>query len=341
MQIPPPRPVQLPGPDSLKVAKTLTAPAVAFGVARAPGTTRVFLGASDFKVSEADLAADKFVPKELYAHASYVTSVALAGTTLVSGGYDGKLVWFDTKANKKLRETDAHQRWVRKVVASPDGKTVASVADDMVCRLWDAASGAMVKELRGHAEKTPHHFSSMLYALTFSADGQYLATGDKTGHVVVWDVATGKEVAAVEAPVMYTWDPVQRRHSIGGVRALAFSPDGRLLAVGGTGKIGNIDHLEANGRVEVFDWRSKKSVAEMVTDKSKGLVNKLQFAPDGSWLFGCGGAGDGFVAFFDVAAKKVLRQEKMPMHAHDFTATDDFKSVVVAGHNKVVVCSMG
>ena len=48
--------------------------------------------------------------------------------------------------------------------------------------------------------------------------------GDKLGHVIVWDADTGEQVVAVDAPVMYTWDKVQRLHSIGGVRSLAFSP---------------------------------------------------------------------------------------------------------------------
>src|SRR6185295_18275697 len=102
--------------------------------------------------------------------------VALAGTTLVSGSYDGKLIWWDTAANKQIRTTDAHAKWIRKVIASPDGTLVASVADDMVCKLWDAASGKLVRELRGHKEMTPHHFTSMLYAVAFSADGKHLAT---------------------------------------------------------------------------------------------------------------------------------------------------------------------
>ncbi|MBX9627691.1 MAG: hypothetical protein K2X82_28085 [Gemmataceae bacterium] len=330
-----------PNPDTLKQVKSLDRPAAVFAVAAAPGSQRVYLASQDFKVYGADLAADKVEPKELYAHGSYVTGVALAGKHLVSGGYDRKLVWWDAEAGKEMRRVDAHGKWIRKVVASPDGKLVASVADDMACKLWDAASGKLVRDLRGHKEQTPHDFPSMLYAAAFSADGKRLATADKVGHVAVWEVESGKEVAAVEAPVMYTWDPVQRLHSIGGVRSVAFSPDGKLLAAGGTGKIGNIDHLEGKARVEVFDWSAGKRVAEFQSDKFNGLVNRLAFAPDGSWLLGAGGANEGFLLFFDAAAKKVLRQEKVPMHVHDFALSADAKSLVCVGHNRITTHTLG
>lgn len=330
-----------PNPESLKLVKDHGRPAIAFAVARVPGTGRVFLGSSDFKVCEGDLAAAKFESKDIYSHGSYVTSLALVGSTLVSGGYDGKLVWWDIEAKKEIRNHVAHAKWIRQVIASPDGKFFASVADDMVCRLWNTANGQLVRELRGHAEKTPHNFTSMLYAVAYSADGKYLATADKTAKVIVWDANTGAQLKTVEAPIMYTWDVVQRLHSIGGARSLAFSPDGQQLAVGGTGKIGNIDHLEAKGRVEVFDWQAEKRIAEIVTDKSQGLVNKLAYAPDGSWLFAAGGAGEGFVAFLDVANKKVLKQEKVAMHVHDVSVDSKFESLVLAGHNKIAQYKLG
>lgn len=330
-----------PNPETLKLVKDYSRPAVAFAVARVPGTDRVFLGSSDFKVAEADLAAAKFEPKDLYGHASYVTTLALAGTTLVSGGYDGKLVWWDTKANKEIRRVDAHAKWIRQVVASPDGKLFASVADDMVGKVWEAATGKLVVELRGHGEKTPQGFASMLYAVAFSADGKLIATADKTAKALVWDAKTGTKLKQVEAPIMYTWDPVQRLHSIGGARSVAFSPDGKQLAVGGTGKIGNIDHLEAKARVEVFDWQAEKQVAEFVLDKSQGLANKLIYAPDGGWLLAVGGASEGFVAFLDVATKKVLKQEKASMHVHDLWMSAKCDSLLLAGHNKLTAYKLG
>ena len=329
-----PRTWKAPSPETLRLVKDYSRPVITFAIARLADTDAIYLGGSDFKVYSADLGAAKFEAKELYAHESYVTGVTLARLNLISGGYDGKLVWCDITTGEVIRSAEAHSKWIRKVAASPDGRLIASVADDMVCRLWDAATGKLVHELHGHKERTPNQFGSMLYALTFSRDGKLLATGDKVAHVVVWDTATGKQLGACEAPIMYTWDKVQRLHSIGGVRALAFSPDGTQLAVGGTGKIGNIDHLEAKSRGEVVDWKAGKQIAEFVSDK-QGIVNRLEWSPCGSWLAAAGGAGEGFLLFYDVAAKKTLRQEKLPMHTHDFHLTEDCRELVCVGHNRL------
>ncbi len=327
----------LANPEKLKVVTTLSRRDVYFSLARVPRSSRVFLGCSDFKVYEADLAQPKPDFKEIGAHNSYVTGVALHGTTLLSCSYDGRVIWWDTEKKAQIRAVDAHQKWIRRIIISPDGKRAASVADDMVCKVWDVASGKMVYELRGHQVKTPHHFPSMLYASAFSADSKLLATGDKVGHIVLWDLASGKEVTTLEAPVMYTWDPVARRHSIGGIRSLAFSPDGTQLAVGGMGKVGNIDHLEGKTRVEVFDWQKGQQTHLFAGDKFNGLVNQLRFHPQGEWLLGAGGAGDGFLLFYDLKSKKTLRQEKAPMHIHDVALNEEGNTLYTAGHNKIVV----
>jgi WD40 repeat protein len=327
-------------PNKLKAIKQISRRDVLFAVTRVPGTSRLFLGSSDFKVHDLDLAAAKPLERELAGHKSYVTGLSLAGKTLVSGSYDGRLIWWDTDKGTPIRAVEAHGKWIRRVVATPDGKTIASVADDMVCRLWDAATGKALRELRGHKEKTPHHFPSMLYACAFSPDNRLVATGDKVGHIVIWETGSGKPVTTLEAPVMYTWDPVQRRHSIGGIRSLAFSPDGKLLAVGGMGKVSNIDHLEGKARVEVFDWQKGQRTHEFPGDKFNGLVEQLQFHPQGDWLLAAGGAGDGFLMFFNLKDRKAVRQEKVPMHVHGFTINEPADTVHAVGHGRIMVFEM-
>jgi WD40 repeat protein len=327
-------------PEKLKSAQQLSAKGILFCVARQPASSRLFLGASDFTVSDVDLSAAKPELKELGKHASYVTGVALAGKSLVSGGYDGRLIWWDTEKRSQLRSVEAHKKWVRAVAASPDGKAVASVADDMVCRVWDAAEGKLLHELRGHKEKTPNHFTSMLYACAFSPDGKHLATADKVGHVVVWEAATGKPVTTLESPGMYTWDPRQRIHSIGGIRTVAFSPDGKSLAVGGIGKIGNIDHLDGAARVEVFDWQNGKSTHEFAKTKFKGLVERLAFHPQGDWLLAAGGSANGFLFFMDLAKNKVLREEKVTAHVHAVALNESADTLYAAGNGRLMVYEM-
>jgi WD40 repeat protein len=330
-----------PNPEKIKVLKQVARPDIVFAVARGPGTGQLFCGGSDSAVYEIDMDQPKPEARELGRHERYVTSLALAGTSLVSGGYDGRLIWWNIESRSRLRTVDAHRKYIRHVAATPDGRVVVSVADDMVCRAWDVASGQLIHELRGHDELTPTHFPSMLFACAISADGRRLATGDKVGHITVWDLESGAKLTALDAPAFYTWDPIQRHHSIGGIRSLAFSPDGARLAVGGSGKIANIDHLDGKALVNVFDWQTGKRTHEFPSDKFKGLVEYLAFHPRGGWLMAAGGGDkDGFLTFIDVAGGKVVAQEPVPMYVHDLALNETGDTIDAVGHRKIVVLGM-
>ena len=270
-------------PDKLKLVKDITRTRRSRSPSPACRTpTRVYLGGSDFKVYEADLAAAKFEPKELYAHESYVTGVALAGKTLVSGGYDGKLTWWDTEATK----VDPHRRRPREVDPqggrqSPDGKLVASVADDMVCQLWDAETGKLrpraARPRRRRRRTTSRRCSTPSRSRRRQATWRP-ATRSATSSSGTWRPA--RSWPTVEAPVMYTWDPVQRLHSIGGIRSLAFSPDGKHA--------GRRRHRARSATSTTWrrrpasrcsTGRPSKRLAEFASDKCKGLVNRLAVRP--------------------------------------------------------------
>ena len=327
-------------PTTLKITREFSREDILLSVAHPGDASRVFVGSSDARIYELDTTTEKPEPQVMEGHQSYVSGLVQTGTQLISGSFDGTLIWWDLETREQIRVVDAHQKWIRQMAISPDGSLVASVADDMVCRIWKTGKGKLVHELRGHAEKTPHHFPSMLYACGFSADGQFLATADRTGKAIIWDVRKGKQLASVEAPVMYTWDPKQRIHSIGGARSVAFSPDNSLLAIGGTGSINNIDHLEALSRVEIFDWEKGEQTHEFPGDTYKGLVEQLVFHPENQWLLAAGGDHNGFIKFYDLNEKKIIKQDKAPMHVHDLAMNEAHDTIYAAGHGRLVIWQM-
>jgi hypothetical protein len=327
-------------PTTLKITREISRNDILLSVACPGDASRVFVGSSDARIYELDTTQEKPEPIAMEGHQSYVTGLVQAGSMLISGSFDGTLIWWDLETRQPVRTVNAHQKWIRQLAISPDGRLLASVADDMVCRVWKTSNGKLVHKLKGHAEKTPHHFPSMLYACGFSADGRLLATADRTGKAVIWDARKGKQLATVEAPIMYTWDPKQRIHSIGGARSVAFSPDGSLLAIGGTGTINNIDHLEALSRIEIFDWEKGERTHEFAGDTYKGLVEQMVFHPENQWLLAAGGDHNGFIKFYDLDEKKIIKQDKAPMHVHDLVLNEAHDTIYAAGHGKLVVWQM-
>jgi len=328
-------------PNKLKQVKEIKRDEILFSIAQIEDTNRVMVGASDAKLYELDLEAEKPEPTAFEGgHTSYVTGLVLSNNTAVSGSWDGKLVWWDTEKRESIRTEQAHAKWIRRMAASPDGKLVASVADDMVCCLWETTSGKRVKQLRGHDETTPNHYPSMLYACAFSPDGKYLATGDRVGKAIVWEVDSGKQAATLEAPIMYTWDPKARRHSIGGIRSVGFSADSKLLAVGGMGKVGNIDHLGGKARLEVFDWQKGERTVEYDSDKYKGIIEAVVFDNQGQWLLAAGGDHNGFLLFYDLKKNESLREEKAGTHIHAIALDDKQERIFTAGHQRLMHWTM-
>ncbi len=150
-----------------------------------------------------------------------------------------------------------HTGPVNDAAVSPDGRWLATASDDATVKIWNAATGQEVHTLAGH--------SAPVTSLAFSPASTHLATGSSDSLIIVWDVAAGTLVRAM------------RGEDDGGVRALAFHPDGERVAAG----------YEA-GTARVWNFVTGASLLRQFEHNNP--VNAVAFVPDGS-AFATAGQG--------------------------------------------------
>ncbi|MFO0930377.1 MAG: WD40 repeat domain-containing protein [Gemmataceae bacterium] len=205
-------------------------------------------GGSDGKLRLFDLAKGAQL-REVAAHATmnqtaiYAVAFSPDGKQVLTAGVDGTMKLFSVPDGKPVREFRAykekafdkgHQEAVLCAAFSPDGKLVASGGMDRNVKLWDVASGEVVRELVNPTQKPaalglpmPSH-PGWVYALRFADGGKTLVTAGGAprlhGYVAGWDVASGKFLTG-------------RELDVGTIFALAVAPDDRALAIGTGGSL--------------------------------------------------------------------------------------------------------
>src|SRR5687767_6961414 len=76
-----------------------------------------------------------------------------------------------------------HVGEITAVAVSPDSRTIASGSRDRTVKLWDAATGKLLRTLTGHRD--------VALCVTFAADGATVYSGSRDGTARGWDVRTG------------------------------------------------------------------------------------------------------------------------------------------------------
>jgi WD40 repeat protein len=213
-------------------------------------------------------------------------------------GDSGARVW-DLTTNKPLTEItlSQHKRAFRVGNLGPDGSTLALGDQGGDVTLWDAGTGKLIRVVG--------KLTGPVAAIAFAPDGKQLLAANGDG-VHIWDLGNGQErsvpenaiLAAAFSPdgkrllalkknralfvsdsrqqhLMTLWDlgSGKEERDLGPAQSWAFSPDGKLLAVGGWD-----EHLARQLRViEVESGR-------VVLATESVLGGDLAFSPDGKLL---------------------------------------------------------
>jgi WD40 repeat protein len=106
-----------------------------------------------------------------------------AGQWVAFAGDGGRIELFDLKAGKSASNWKAHDREIRSLSFSRDGKYLASAGEDVEARIWNAVGGTLLQALPGQKVKA--------YTVAFSPTENSVAVGRADGRVELWrNVAT-------------------------------------------------------------------------------------------------------------------------------------------------------
>jgi WD40 repeat protein len=264
------------------------------------------------------------------------------GQTLASGSEEGIIRLWDTASGKEQRVFGGSDKGLRGpargifcLAFSPDGKTLVSEGYGKALKCWDPAAGVLIRTLdwrdpkekiapprkivvpalegKGVAQRETSPSGEAVVRAVFAPDGKAVAvstqgTDPEDGGAYLIDPASGKQVRRL----------ARQDH---GARAVAFSPDGSLLAA----------VVWNPSSILVWEVASGRRVFQA----GEHIHESVCFTPDGRTVVS--GCNDGIIRMWDLANGK--ERERPAEHCARVLAiafTPDGRSVATRSWDRTI-----
>ena len=231
------------------------------------------------------------------------------GKTIASTGWSGRnaLLIHDVRTGALLRAVNKEKEVVDFLAYSPDGRTL-TVLSSRGPRLWNASTGAdiglleLVKPIPGNQHGILSVFySTNIGSMAYSLDGRFFATIRE--EIDIWNANTNAHLRTIKDPM--------------GADSLAYSPDGRTIAVFGGWELGYWSEWSpddtpcgsfgpavlkgvagATKTIRIWDAHTGALLRMLTTHMEKVIVS-IAYSPDGKTL--ASGIDDGTILLWDIS----------------------------------------
>ena len=185
----------------------------------------------------------------LRGHSARVTSIDFSprGDRIATASWDGTAKIWELSSGREVG-TFGHRDYVTTVAFSPDGVWLATGCSDRSVKLWNLRDRERTHDYRAH-QRTPQ-------ALAFNPTSALLASVSTLGAIRLWGVERDSARGVLPGPQL-------------GSNAVAFSPDGKTLAVAG------------NNEIKLFDFPSQR---ERKVVEIPGWLHAMTFTEQGRFL---------------------------------------------------------
>jgi WD40 repeat protein len=285
------------------------------------------IGASeDFQVWRVDLESGAKTP---FPTESWVRAVAVVeGTQLLTGGYDGRLIWWPLLDEKPqaIRSVQAHHGFIRAITVSPDGRLLATCGNDGLVKLWQVGDGSLVRQFSG--------LQRHVYNVRIHPQGNDIVAGDLTARFMHWELTSGKTVREFQLATLHKYDTTFLA-DYGGPFSMDFSADGTRLACGGITNVTNAFAGVGNPAVSIVNWESATEECVHLSKASvQGTARGLILHPQGFAIAATGGPGGGHLFFWQPGEKEEFHSLNLGNVARDLSLHADGLRLATAHHDR-------